>query len=74
MPVMGCLWRTVYSSSDADSEAWQVLKYVRGEGESIAKMTVYGRVLFKQRDIDKLENTLKERQDIMSHLLVQDIW
>ena len=55
-------------------ELLKTLEHVRGAGKQISTAKAAFRVLRERKTIEKLENTLKERQRIVDQALLQDVW
>ena len=55
-------------------ELLKLLENVRGAGKQLSTMKAAYRVMRERRTIEKLENTLKERQKLLDRALLQDTW
>lgn len=55
-------------------EIIQLLEHVRGSGSNIGTLRKVHRAMKANKRIEKLENSLRDKEKILGSLLIQDIW
>ncbi|KAI0448246.1 hypothetical protein F5B21DRAFT_498198 [Xylaria acuta] len=56
------------------NELMKLLEHVRGAGENITTARKVFRALKERKTVEKIHNSLKEKETLLQSLLVQDIW